>query len=282
MGPIILQGILYGAIIALMAVGFQLIFGILHVVNYAHGGILMWGAVATYLLVSQVHIPFFGAMVITVVVMGLLGWLFDRSIMRRFHGDLMGGAIVTLALMLFLLNAGWFVLGPRTRGIPTVVTGSWHVLGTTVTGEQLLAFAVSIVVLLVFVWFLKYVKLGKSIRAVQQDSEAALTLGINVKHVCAVTFGLATALAALAGSLMSATYSISPAMGTTPLIFAFIVVILGGLGSVPGAFIASFIIGFQEALTDAYVGPQWSMPISFGLAVLVLCLFPRGLMGRYE
>ncbi len=280
MGEIIIHGILFGAMIALMAVGFQLIFGILRVVNYAHGQFLMLGAAATFFLVSQANTPYFIALIISVVALGTVGFFTDKAIMRRFHGDLMGGAMVTLALLLFLLNLGWFILGPRSRGIPSAVTGKFEIFGTFITGEQLLALGISIFVLIAFAWFLKYAKLGKSMRAAQQDEEAALTVGINIKYVTAVTFAIATALAALTGSLMAAMYHIEPPMGGAPLIFSFIVVILGGLGSVPGAFIASFVIGFQQALTDVYIGPQWSQAISFGIAVLVLTIFPRGLMGH--
>ncbi|MFC1950424.1 branched-chain amino acid ABC transporter permease [Chloroflexota bacterium] len=280
MGEIIIHGVLYGAMIALMAVGFQLIFGILRVVNYAHGEFLMWGALTVYFLVAQANVPYFVALLISVVAFGVVGFFTDKAIMRRFHGDLMGGAMVTLAMLLFLLNLGWFALGPRAHGIPSAVTGKWEIFGTFVTAEQLLGLGISISVLIAFAWFLKFTKLGKSMRAAQQDEEASLTLGINIKYVTAVTFALATSLAALTGSLMAAMYHIEPPMGGPPLIFSFIVVILGGLGSVPGAFIASFVIGFQQALTDVYLGPQWSQAVSFGIAMLVLTIFPRGLMGH--
>ena len=195
MGEIIIHGILFGAMIALMAVGFQLIFGILRVVNYAHGEFLMWGALIVYFLVAQANVPYFIALVISVVALGIVGFFTDKAIMRRFHGDLMGGAMVTLAMLLFLLNLGWFVLGPRAHGIPAAVTGKWEVFGTFITAEQLLGLGISISVLIGFVWFLKYTKLGKSMRAAQQDEEAALTVGINIKHVTAITFALADRVA---------------------------------------------------------------------------------------
>jgi len=153
-------------------------------------------------------------------------------------------------------------------------------MGVSISMERLLILAVSIVVMIILFWFIKYTKVGKAMRAVQQDSEAALTMGINVKFICGLTFGIATALAALAGALVGPLFSVSPSMGTQPLIFAMAVVIVGGLGSVMGAFIASILIGFQQSFTEAYWGPQFALAVSFGMALLILLFRPKGLMGH--
>ncbi len=146
--------------------------------------------------------------------------------------------------------------------------------------ERLLIVSVSLAVILGVAWLISYTKLGKAMRAVQQDSEAALTQGISVNRICGIAFGIATALAALAGILMAPLYYINPAMGLSPLIFAFIVIIIGGMGSVMGAFIASFIIGFQQSFTSTFLAPELAMGVSFGLAILMLIFRPRGLMGH--
>jgi len=277
---VILNGFVSGATIALMAIGFTLIFGILRIVNFSHGVLYMLGAVIVFYVVVLGGIPYVLASIVAIVTIGLAGWLTDRFIVRRLHGNLMGGAIATLALMLGLENIMWLIWGPLARGVPSIVTGKVEIFGAIMSAERLVICGVSFVVILGLAYFIKRSRMGKSMRAVQQDSEAALTVGINVNRVCAVTFAMAAGLAALVGALVAPVYSVHPAMGTHALFFAFIVVILGGLGSVMGAFIASFIIGFQQSVTISFGYPEFAMAISFGLAMVILFFLPRGLMGH--
>jgi len=139
---------------------------------------------------------------------------------------------------------------------------------------------VSLVTILALTWFIKYHRVGKAMRAVSQDSEAARVQGISSMRISALAFGLATALAALAGVLVAPNTFINPAMGSVPLTFAFIVVIIGGMGSVAGSLIASMIIGLQQNLTALWLGEQWSICVAFALAIIVLVVSPRGLMGH--
>lgn len=275
-----LNGLVLGSTIALMAIGFTLIFGILRIVNFWHGEAYMLGAVFVFFLMIEAGVNYVPALIIATAAVGLLGWGADKVIFHRFHGNLMGGVVAAIALSLGFQNIMWFIFGPRPRAVPSVVVGNVEIFGVSVSAERLLIVGISFAVILALAWFIRYAKLGKAMRAVQQDSEAALTLGISAKHICALTFGMATGLAALAGSLIAPLYSINPAMGTEALLLAFIVVLLGGLGSVLGAFIASFIIGFQQSFTSAYLGPEFALGISFGIALLVLILLPRGLMGH--
>jgi branched-chain amino acid transport system permease protein len=220
------------------------------------------------------------ALLIALAAVGALGWSSDKLIFRRFHGNLVGGAVAAIAISLGLQNIMWYAFGPRPRGIPSVIGGTTDIFGATVSNERLLIVGVSISVILALAWFISSTKLGKAMRAVQQDSEAALTMGISVSRICALTFGMATALAALAGGLVAPVYSINPAMGLGPLMLAFIVVVMGGLGSIMGAFIASFVVGFLQSFTVAYWGAEFSLAVSFGLAMLILMVRPRGLLGH--
>ena len=264
---LILNGFVLGAEIALMAIGFTLIFGILRIVNVWHGEAYMLGAVLVFFLAMNAGIGYPWALLIALAAVGALGWSSDKLIFRRFHGNLVGGAVAAIAISLGLQNIMWYVFGPRPRSLPSVIGGTTEI-------------SVDVRVILALSWFISSTKLGKAMRAVQQDSEAALTLGISVSRICALTFGMATALAALAGALVAPVYSISPAMGLGPLMLAFIVVVVGGLGSIMGAFIASFIIGFLQSFTVAYWGAEFSLAVSFGLAMLVLIVRPRGLWGH--
>jgi len=277
---LILNGLVLGATIALMAIGFTLIFGILRIVNFWHGEAYMFGGVIVYYLAASLGMPYVGALVIAIVAIGLLGWISDRLVFRRFRGNMMGGVIAGIALSLGFQNMMWFVYGPRPRAVPSVITGNVEILGVSVSAERLLVVAISIAIILLLAWVIRNTKLGKAMRAVQQDSEAALTMGINVNGICGLTFGIATGLAALAGGLVAPLYSVTPIMGVGPLLLAFIVVILGGLGSVMGAFVASIIIGLQQSFTSAYWGGEYAVAVSFGLAIVVLIIRPTGLFGH--
>lgn len=277
---LIINGFVLGAEIALMAIGFTLIFGILRIVNFWHGEAFMLGAVFVFFLAMNAGIGYPWALLIAVAAVGALGWGSDKLVFRRFHGNLVGGAVAAIAISLGLQNIMWYVFGPRPRSIPSVIGGTTEIFGATISNERLLIVGVSFSVILALAWFISSTKLGKAMRAVQQDSEAALTLGISVSRICALTFGMATALAALAGALVAPVYSINPAMGLGPLMLAFIVVVMGGLGSIMGAFIASFAVGFLQSFTVAYWGAEFSLAVSFGLAMLILMVRPRGLLGH--
>jgi len=277
---LIMNGLVLSLMIALMSVGMTLVFGILRVVNFAHGEFYMFGAVIAYIAMNQAGMGYFEASIVAIATVGLLGWVANRLVFRRFHGKVIQGCIAAIALLIGFQQVGWIILGPHGQILISPLTGSVKIFGASVTMERLFLIGVALVVILVLAWFIKYTKLGKSMRAVQQDSEAALTLGISVNRVAGLTFGIATALAALAGILVGTVYTVTPVMGMLPLTFALIVIIIGGMGSVMGAFIAAFIIGFQHSLTSTFWGPQFATGLSLGLAILVLIFRPRGLMGN--
>jgi len=277
---IILNGFVLGATIALMAIGFTLIFGILRVVNFWHGEAYMFGAVLIFFLREQHGVNYVLAVAIAVAAVALLGLVSDQTIMRRFRGDLMGGVIATIALYLLFQNGMWYIFGGRPRGVSSVLTGNITILGTSISAGRLLVVIASFIAIAALGLFINRTKLGKKMRAVQQDREAAQIQGINANRIYGLTFAMATGLAALAGALIAPIYAVTPVMGGGPLMLTFIVVIVGGLGSISGAFLASFIIGFQQSFTAAYWGAELSLAVSFGLALLILLVLPRGLRGE--
>jgi len=277
---IILNGFVLGATISLMAIGFTLIFGILRVVNFWHGEAYMFGAVIVFFMYQQAKVNYVLAVIVAVAAVAALGLLSDQTIMRRFRGDLMGGAIATIALYLLFQNAMWYILGGRPRGVRKVLPGNITLLNTHISWERLMVVIVSFVAIAALGLFINRTRVGKMMRAVQQDSEAAQIQGIRANRIYGLTFAIGTGLAALAGALIAPIYSITPVMGAGPLMLTFIVVIVGGLGSISGAFIAAFIIGFQQSFTAAYLGPDLSLAVSFGLALLILLIRPTGLRGQ--
>jgi len=277
---LIINGLVLSLTIALVAAGMTLIFGILRVVNFAHGEFYMFGAVIAFFAMNRAGMGYIEASILAVAAIGLGGWVINRLVFRRFHGKLIEGCIAAIALSIGFQQVGWIIFGPHQQILTSPLTGSVEIFGAIVTMDRLLIIGVALVVILGLAWLIRYTKLGRSMRAVQQDSEAALTLGISVYRVAGLTFGIATALAALAGTLVGTVYTVYPTMGMLPLTFAFIVIIVGGMGSVMGAFIAAFIIGFQHSLTSTFWGPQFALGLSLGLAILMLIFRPRGLMGH--
>ena len=277
---VIMNSIVLGLTLALMGIGLTLIYGILMVVNFAHGEFYMLGAVFLYYVVTMAHLGYWASAVVAIVAVGVLGWVLEVLVFRRFHGDLIGGAIAAIALTVGIESITWEIWGPRTRAVSLPIGGKTEIFGAVITNDRLLMAVVSLVTILALTWFIKYHRVGKAMRAVSQDSEAARVQGISSMRISALAFGLATALAALAGVLVAPNTFINPAMGSIPLTFAFIVVIIGGMGSVAGSLIASMIIGLQQNLTALWVGEQWSICIAFALAIIVLIVSPRGLMGH--
>jgi len=277
---VIANSIVLGLTLALMAIGLTLIYGILLVVNFAHGEFYMLGGVLLYYITSAAGLGYWASAVVAVVAVGILGYVLEVLVFRRFHGDLIGGCIAAIALMIGIQGITWEVFGPRTRTVDAPVHGTTEVFGAVISSERLLIAVVSLVTILALAWFIKYHRLGKAMRAVSQDSEAARVQGIPSLRISALAFGMATGLAALACVLVAPTTFVNPAMGSIPLTFAFIVVIIGGMGSVTGSLIASLIIGFQQNLTALWLGSQYSIGVAFLLAIIVLVLRPKGLMGH--
>lgn len=276
---LLIHGLVYGLVIALMASGLSLIFGVVMIVNFWHGEAYMFGGVVVYFLTTMSGVNYWLALFLAVVTVGAMGWLSDRLIFVRFHGNLLGGLIASVALSIGMMNSAWYILGPIPKAVSSAVTGSSQILGTTISNERLLVVGISIAVISLLIWFIRSTKMGKAMRAVQQDSDAALTLGVSVNRICAMTFGIATGLAALSGGLVAPLYALSPASGQLPLLLAFLTVILGGLGSIMGALIAAIIIGFIYSLSAAFLGMQFSIGLCFAVATVVLIFRPRGLLG---
>ncbi len=277
---VIMNSIVLGLTLALMGIGLTLIYGILLVVNFAHGEFYMLGAVFIYYITSLTGLGYWVSAVLAILAVGVLGWVLEVLVFRRFHGDLIGGCIAAIALSIGIENITWEIWGPRTRAVAAPVGGETQIFGAILTNDRLLMAAVSLVTILVLAWFIKYHKLGKAMRAVSQDAEAARVQGISSMKIMALAFGVATGLAALAGVLVAPNTFVNPAMGSLPLTFAFIVVIIGGMGSVTGSLIASMFIGLQQNLTALWLGDQWSLGVAFLLAIIVLVVSPKGLLGH--
>ena len=279
---VILNGLTSGSSYVLMALGFTMIFGVLRVVNFAHGEFYMLGAFALYLFYAQLKLNYVLAMILCLVVVAIVGYIIEKLLFHPIRRDEMRTMILSLGLSIMVQNLGVVIVGPQDLSLQAPVHGIVQFGKISLAQDRLLAVAVTIIVLVAFYCFLRFTKLGLALQALAQDEEAARVQGINTKHIFAVGFGIGTALAAVAGSQMGSIYSISPFMGSIALMKAFIVVILGGLGSIPGAVLGGFILAMAESFTSTFIGSSISDMIGFLLVIVILVIKPSGLMGQKE
>jgi branched-chain amino acid transport system permease protein len=277
-----LNGLVIGAMYMLMAVGFTLTFGIMRVVNFAHGEFYMLGAFAGFFTYVQWEMPFVVCLAIAAVTVGILGMLIERTLIQPFRSDEMSGMIATLAISVIIQNGAVLLWGPSPRAMPDIVTGTLAIGPFSFPWSRLVVIVAAALIFVAFWLFMQRTRLGRAMRAVAQDTETALLQGIRVNYIYPLAFGLSVALAALAGALMGPVFSVSPFVGLTPMLKAFVVVILGGLGSVPGAVVGGLMLGMIESFTATIFGSLVSDILQLLLVILILLVRPAGLLGQRE
>lgn len=274
------NGVMMGLVYITMALGFTLIFGIMRIVNFAHGEFYMLGAVALMFFYAHFGLDYFVAVFLAAACVAVFGMLVERVLLRPFVGRELNGMIMTLAIAITIKAAVAIVLGPQEVSIPRPVSGVTTLGGILVPNDRLLVGGVAVAVLSSFYLFLRFAPAGLAMRAVAQDWEAAALQGIRPQRVYLWSFGIGCMLAGLAGALMAPIYTIGPYIGTVPMLKAFIVVILGGLGSLPGAVVGGLLLGLVEAGFATFINTTVATMISFGLVVAILLVRPAGLMGN--
>ncbi|WP_394890452.1 branched-chain amino acid ABC transporter permease [Mesorhizobium sp. AaZ16] len=279
---IFFSGVFQGSLYAIMAVGLALIWTTTGVFNFAHGILIMLGAyVCWYLMNTDVGIPLVAAIPLSLAVVAALGWCIERFLVKPFIGrkDLvLIVVIMTLAASSFFENAVLGFSGSRPKQLPPLLEGTTNFLGKAVSLNQLVIIALAPLIL-AGVWALLHrTRIGLGLRAVAQNNEASLLIGLDPAYLFGLTFALAAALAALAGIFIGSFKFMSPVMGTEPLTKALIVVIFGGIGSINGSIVAAYIIGIIEAFLTYYVGLYWTPSILFLILIGSLMIRPEGLL----
>jgi len=279
---LLLRGLFVGALYALVASGLSLIFGVMRVINLAHGELLMLGGYATYFLSISLGLNPILAMVISMPILFLFGMLIQRGLIERVVGQPeLSSLLLTFGLSIVLWNLAQIAFTTNLRGI-TYLAEPVKLFGAYFAGNSFLILAVSFILAVGLFLFLKFSPWGQAIRAVSQNPEMAQVCGIDVRVVRMVSFGIGTALAAAAGALVAVNYTIFPAVGHQYILKAFAIVILGGLGSVLGAFIGALILGFIESLGTYYLNAQIALLIAYSLIVVLLVVRPTGLFGTED
>jgi branched-chain amino acid transport system permease protein len=274
-------GLSVGSIYILMALGLTLMFGMMHIINFAHGAIYMLGAFVIYYFFAQWGTPYFVAFLLAMVLLGVFGFCVERYIYRTVRGGIEPTLVALLALTTFLQAAGYPVFGPLDKDVPSVFTGTHNVLGVSVSAERLVIIPAAAVLVLALYLFINKTKVGGAMRAIEQDKEAASLQGVNVHFVNALAFAVGFALAAASGALMAPIFKLDPMMGEQPLLKAFIIIILGGLGSIPGAILGGLMLGFVDSIVATALGVEPAFLLSFVFIILLLLFKPNGLFG-YE
>lgn len=282
LGQALTNGLIIGLLYLLMAIGFTLVFGVMRVVNFAHGEFYMLGAFAACLGVTRLQLPFLAAVCLAFVAAVALGWLIEVVVLKGFRGDELSGMIATIGLAMVLQNGALLLFGPDPQSMPPVAQGVLSLGPVALPLSRLYVVAFSVAVLAALYAFLMHSRTGRALRAVVQDAEMANAQGINARLIYPLGFGIGVALAVVAGALMAPLFSVSPGIGATPLLKAFIVVILGGLGSIPGAALASLLLGVTESAANTFMSSSASDMLLFGLVMLMLILRPAGLLGQPE
>ncbi|QSW98491.1 branched-chain amino acid ABC transporter permease [Haloterrigena alkaliphila] len=278
----LLNGLLLGGIYAVAALGLSLVFGIMDIVNLAHGHMLMVGAYVAITLFTAFGLTPIVGMVVAFVVLFVLGMALQRVVLKRVVGEGMEQPIIVLfGLALMLQSIGRIVVGSDAQATDIGIPGNPVSIGEiTLSFPRLVTFVLSLALILGTWAFLKYTTTGLAIRATAQNNAAAQYMGIDTANIYVLTLGIGTGLAGAAGALLSMLFPITPFVGWSYLLKAFAVVVLGGVGSVPGTLIGGLILGVSENVGVLYLGGGFRDIISFTIFVLVLLVRPHGLFGN--
>jgi branched-chain amino acid transport system permease protein len=281
----IFNGLVVGSVYILMAVGLTIIFGVMNIVNFAHGEFYMLGAYLAFILVNILKLNFFVGLIVASIVVGLFGIVIERIIDRfgkMTEVDYIYYTILmTIAISMILSNTINVLAGPAQKQILAGISTDPIQVGPLIVNVyKLLVIVIAFLVSILFGLFLKYSKFGKAMRATFENKEAAASVGINTSIVNMVTFGIGTFMASIGGILVGAMFNIFPFMGSQANLKAFAVVILGGLGSFSGAILGGTMLGIIESISAGYFSLGYKDAVSFILIILVLVFRPEGLHRR--
>lgn len=275
-----LIGISLGSQYTLLALGFTLIFGILGVVNFAHGGFYVMGGYVAYYCSVVLGLPYPVALLIAVISTAALGWIFETVILERVIDDHQATLMVTMGFYLVMATTILVIFGAESPAFSFPVTGVWRAGGVYFPYANMVVVAVCLSAIAFVYWLVYRTNIGRGMRAMAEDRSVASALGMRTKMLFPFAFALATGLAGLTGALVTPILALAPHVGDPVLAFSFLTVILGGLGSVVGATVAAFIVGMVEAYAAVYLGGSKGALTLFVLVLVILVVRPQGLYGK--
>lgn len=277
----LVNGLILGSVYALLALGYTMVYGIIKLINFAHGDVYMMGAFVGYYLISTFQMNFFVALLLTMLITAGLGVVIEFLAYRPLRHSTRISALITAIGVSFFLEYGMvYLVGAEARAFPQAMQTIKYDFGNiSVTNIQLIILAVSVTLMLGLNVIVKKTKMGKAMRAVSVDSDAAQLMGINVNATISFTFALGSALAGAAGVLIGLYYNtITPLMGTAPGLKAFVAAVLGGIGIIPGAALGGFIIGMLETLSTAIGLSSYKDAVVYAILIMILLVRPAGIL----
>lgn len=279
----LVSGIVLGSLYALMASGLSVVWTTLGVFNFAHGALMTLGAFIAWTVSEAAGLGLAAGIAVGTAGAALTGVVMERLLVRPFYGNrnmLLITVMTTLAAMIIIEKGSQIIWGARLKELPRIIEGNIAIFGATLSAHEGVIVLAAPAILLLLWWFVSTTRIGRSLRAVGQNREAAALIGIHVPGAFALAFGLSAALAGLTGILLGSIRFITPSLGTEPLVKAMIVVIFGGLGSLGATVGAAYVIGMLEAFLVLSIGLYWTPSVLFLLMITVLVLRPGGLFGR--
>lgn len=277
---ILIYGAVTSAIYAMLAVGFTLIFGVARVLNLAHGSFYALGAYGTYVGTGILGLPLWQAAVLAIAFVALFGVIVEKVLIRPLRYSQLGVLMITLAVSLVVEQALFLIFGSEYRNVPAFIDTKLSIGGVDVAGQRLLTLLVAVVSIGALYLFIQRTRLGSAILAISQDAEAAKYMGIPSDRIFSLVMAISASLAALAGVLAGPFLSVQPSMHLLPIVKAFAIVIVGGLGSIPGSILAAMMLGYAETLVAYLVSTSWTEIVSVLATLLMLVFRPAGFFGK--
>jgi branched-chain amino acid transport system permease protein len=277
---ILIHGAVSSAIYAMLAVGFTLIFGVARVLNLAHGSFYALGAYGTYVATAILGWPLLPAALVAIALVALFGVVIEKIFIRPLRHSQLGVLMITLAISLVIEQALFLIFGSEYRNVPAFIQSKVTIGGIDIAGQRLLTVAVAVVAIGALYLFIQRTRLGSAILAISQDAEAAKYMGIPSDRIFSLVMAISAALAALAGVLAGPFLSVQPTMHLLPIMKAFAIVIVGGLGSIPGSIVAAMMLGYAETIVAYTISSSWTEIVSVLATLLMLVFRPAGIFGK--
>ncbi len=283
----LVNGLALGSIYALIALGYTMVYGIVKLINFAHGDILMLGAFAGFfVLIASATTPLFYiiSFIVAMLICAVIGVVMEKTCYKPLRNAPRINALITaIGISIFLENGARVFppIGPNPKQFPILENVNFGLMGINISQVQITVFLVSVGLMAILNYIVNYTKIGKAMRAVSFDRGAAFLMGINVNWIISFTFAIGSALAAAAGILFASAYpQVEPYMGIMPGLKAFVAAVLGGIGSIPGAMVGGFIMGIAETFTKGFISSQLADAIAFGILIVILVVKPSGILGQ--
>ena len=282
----LLNGLSLGAIYALIALGYTMVYGIILLINFAHGDIMMVGAYVGFFSITMLGSNVIMAILFAMLACAVLGVLIEKIAYRPLRNSTRIAALITaIGASLFLEYVTIFFLTPQQRVFPAEAfpLHQYQIIGLYISNNYIFIIILAVVLMVLLQYIVKHTRAGKAMRAVSLDREAAMLMGISVDKTISFTFALGSALAAAAGVLIGLYYgTINPLMGIIPGLKAFVAAVLGGIGIIPGAMVGGFVMGILETMVSGYGSSMYRDAVAFGVLILILLIKPTGIFGRNE